>query len=85
MPGSCTKKRKVIFFMNINKQTVSRNLKKNKNGGGEPGTNLHVISWHVNVTAIITKVMMQLCHYKNTPVVNVSFSAAAYATQPKMF
>ena len=27
MPGSCTKKRKVIFFMNINEQTVSRNLK----------------------------------------------------------
>ena len=27
MPGSCTKKRKVIFFMNINEQTVSLNLK----------------------------------------------------------
>ena len=27
MPGSCTKKRKVIFFMNINQQTVSHNLK----------------------------------------------------------
>ena len=26
MPGSCTKKRKVLFDMNINEQTVSRNL-----------------------------------------------------------
>ena len=24
--GSCTEKRKVVFFMNINEQTVSRNL-----------------------------------------------------------
>ena len=26
--GSCTEKRKVIFLMNINKQTVSRNLNR---------------------------------------------------------
>ena len=28
--GSCTEKRKVIFFMNINEQTVSRNLNNRK-------------------------------------------------------
>ena len=36
---------------------------KNKNGGGEPGTNSHLISRHVDVTAIITKVVMQLCSH----------------------
>ena len=36
---------------------------KNKNGGGEPGTDSHVISRHVDVTAIITKVVTQLCSH----------------------
>ena len=38
-------------------------LTKNRKGGGEPGTNLHVISRHEYVTAIITKVVMQLCSH----------------------
>ena len=33
---------------------------KNKNGGGEPGIDSHVISRHDNVTAIIAKVVTQL-------------------------
>ena len=38
---------------------------KNENGagGGEPGTDSHVMSRHVNVTAIITKVVTQLCSH----------------------
>ena len=36
---------------------------KNKNGGGEPGTDSHVISRHNDVTAIITKVVTQLCSH----------------------
>ena len=38
-------------------------LMKSKNGGGEPGIDSHVISWHNDVTAIITKVMTKLCAY----------------------
>ena len=34
---------------------------KNKNGGGEPGTDLHVIWQHDDITVIITKVVTQLC------------------------
>ena len=36
---------------------------KNKNGGGELGTDSHVISRHDDVTAIITKVVTQLCSH----------------------
>ena len=36
---------------------------KNKTGGGEPGTDSHVILWHDDITAIITKVMTQLCSH----------------------
>ena len=34
---------------------------QNKNGAGEPGIDSHVILWHDNITAVITKVVMQLC------------------------
>ena len=34
---------------------------KNKNGGGEPGIDSHVISRQNDVTAITAKVVMQLC------------------------
>ena len=36
---------------------------KIKNGGEEPGIDLHVMSWHNNVTPIIAKVVMQLCSH----------------------
>ena len=36
---------------------------KNKNGGGEPGIDSHVISRHVDVTAIIAKIVTQLCSH----------------------
>ena len=36
---------------------------KNRQGGGEPGTDSHVISQHDDVTAIITKIVMQLCSH----------------------
>lgn len=38
-------------------------LMKNKKRWGRVGINSHVISWHKYVTAIITKVMMQLCSH----------------------
>ena len=36
---------------------------KNKNGGRKPGINSHVILQHDDITAIITKVVMQLCRH----------------------
>ena len=36
---------------------------KNENGVGEPGIDLHVILWHGDITAIITKVVTQLCSH----------------------
>ena len=36
---------------------------KNKNGGGEPGIDSHVISRHIDVTAIIAKIVTQLCSH----------------------
>ena len=36
---------------------------KNKNGGGEPGIDSHAILWHDNITAIIAKVVTQLCKH----------------------
>ena len=46
--------------------TISMNIiiwDLNKNGGGEPGTDSHVISRHDNVKAIIIKVVMKLCSH----------------------
>ena len=40
---------------------LSPHPNENKNRGGEPGIDSHVISWHNNVTALITKVVTQLC------------------------
>ena len=39
---------------------------KNKNGGGEPGIDSHVILWHNDITAIIANVVKQLCSYDIT-------------------
>ena len=36
---------------------------KNKNGGGEPGIDSHVISRHVDITAIIAKIVTKLCSH----------------------
>ena len=38
-------------------------LMKNKNGGGEPGIDSHVILWHDDVIAIIAKAVAQLCSH----------------------
>ena len=37
--------------------------RKNRKGGGEPGINLHMISRHDDIMAIITKVVMELCSH----------------------
>jgi len=36
---------------------------KNKNGGGEPGIDSHMISRHDNITAIIAKVVTHSCRH----------------------
>ena len=36
---------------------------KNKNRGGEPGIDSHMISWHNDVTAIIAKVVTHSCSH----------------------
>ena len=47
--GSCTEKRTVIFFMNTNEQTVSRNLKM----VWELSYAMFIISWLVTITSTV--------------------------------